>query len=108
MAQIYRMKVGRSAGGIVLRLVESRAARATGDDRMPNDGLGMGPPARAALELVKVGAAIAGFWLQHGTEQLTRSSQMLRRTAAAGSWQERLELQNAFLRDGIARLNEGM
>jgi hypothetical protein len=58
--------------------------------------------------MVKVGSAIAGFWLLHGAEQLALSSRILTRSAGAGNWQERLELQNAFLHHSLARLNVGM
>jgi hypothetical protein len=57
--------------------------------------------------MVKVGSAIAGFWLQRGTAQLAYSIQLWMRLAAADNWQKRLEIQNSFLRDSFTQLNEG-
>ena len=58
--------------------------------------------------MVKVGGAVVGFWFQRGTEQLAHNSQALKKLAAARNWQEALEIQNSFLRDGLSRLNDGM
>ena len=66
------------------------------------------PTTQAALEMVKVGGAVVGFWFQRGTEQLVHTSQTLKKLAAARDWQEALEIQNSFLRDGLSRLNDGM
>ena len=66
------------------------------------------PTTQAALEMVKVGGAVVGFWFQRGTEQLAHNSQTLKKLAAARDWREALEIQNSFLRDGLSRLNDGM
>ena len=95
-----------------LRLVEKTAAPAK--DMVGTsgpDGAKRGlllPTTQAALEMVKVGGAVVGFWFQRGAEQLAHNSQALKKLAAARDWQEALEIQNSFLRDGLSRLNEGM
>ena len=66
------------------------------------------PATQAALEMVKVGGAVAGFWFQRGTEQLAHNTQTLNKLAAARDWREALEIQNSFLCDGLSRLNDGM
>ena len=66
------------------------------------------PTTQAALEMVKVGGAVVGFWFQRGVEQLAHNSQSLKKLAAARDWQEALQIQNSFLGDGLSRLNEGM
>ena len=66
------------------------------------------PAAQAALEMVKVGGAVAGFWFQRGTEQLAHNTQTLNKLAAARDWQEALAIQNSFFCDGLSRLNDGM
>lgn len=66
------------------------------------------PTTQAALEMVKVGGAVVGFWFLRGTEQLAHNSLTLTKLAAARDWQEALEIQESFLRDGLWRLNEGM
>ena len=57
--------------------------------------------------MIKVGGAVVGFWFLRGTEQLAHTSQTLKKLAAARDWQEALEIQNSFLRDGLSRLNDG-
>ena len=66
------------------------------------------PTTQAALEMVKVGGAVVGFWFLRGTEQLAHNSLTLTKLAAARDWQEALRIQNSFLREGLSRLNEGM
>ena len=95
-----------------LYLVEKTAAPAKNmvGPSVPDDakrGLLL-PTTQAALEMVKVGGAVVGFWFQRGTEQLAHNSQSLTKLAAARDWQEALEIQKSFLRDGLSRLNEGM
>ena len=58
--------------------------------------------------MVKVGGAVVGFWFLRGTEQLAHNSLTLTKLAAARDWQEALEIQESFLRDGLWQLNEGM
>ena len=95
-----------------LRLVEKTAA--TAKDMVGtslSDGAQQGlllPATQAALEMVKVGGAVVGFWFQRATEQLAHNSQALKKLAAARNWQEALEIQNSFLCDGFSRLNDGM
>ena len=95
-----------------LHLIEQTAATAKNmvGTAVP-DGAKRGlllPTTQAALEMVKVGGAVVGFWFQRGTEQLVHTSQTLKQLAAARDWQEALEIQNSFLRDGLSQLNDGM
>ena len=91
-------------------------AGATAEDRA-----GTSPPATAkpsvvlpfqaatALEMLKAGgAAMAGFWLQQGNDQLAHQARTVKKLAAAHDWRERLEIQSAFLRDSLSRLNQGV
>ena len=95
-----------------LRLIDKAAA--TVEDRA-----GTSPPATArpsvvlptqaaALEMLKAGGAVAGFWLQQGNDQLAHHARTVKKLAAARDWRERLEIHSAFLRDSLARLNQGV
>jgi hypothetical protein len=69
------------------------------------------PPTQAvgaAFEMLKAGAAVAGFWLQQGNDQLAHQARTLRKLAAARDWRERLEIQSSFLHDSLSRLNQGV
>ncbi len=69
------------------------------------------PPTHAAgatFEMLKAGAAVAGFWLQQGNDQLVHQARTLRKLAAARDWRERLEIQSSFLHDSLSRLNQGV
>ena len=100
------------ARGTTLRLVDKAA---TAEDRA-----GTSPPATAkpivvlpfqaatALEMLKAGGAMAGFWLQQGNDQLAHQARTVKKLAAARDWRERLEIQSAFLHDSLARLNQGV
>ena len=83
-----------------LRLVEKTAATAKDlvGSSIP-DGAKRGsllPTTQAALEMVKVGGAVIGFWLRGGAEQLAYNSQALKKLGAARNWQEALEIQKSF------------
>jgi hypothetical protein len=58
--------------------------------------------------MLKAGAAVAGFWLQQGNDQLAHQARTLRKLAAARDWRERLEIQSSFLHDSLSRLNQGV
>ena len=82
----------------MLYLVEKTAAPAKNmvGPSVPDDakrGLLL-PTTQAALEMVKVGGAVVGFWFQRGVEQLAHNSQSLKKLAAARDWQEALQIQN--------------
>jgi hypothetical protein len=64
-------------------------------------------PAATAFEMLKAGATMAGFWLQQGNDQLAHQARTVKKLAAAHDWRERLEIQSAFLRDSLSRLNQG-
>ena len=73
-----------------LRLIEKTAATAknmVGTSVLDNVTRGLLlPSTQAALEMVKVGGAVVGFWFQRGTEQLAHNSQALKKLAAARNW----------------------
>ena len=71
-------------------------------------GLLRAPPTQAALEMVKVGGAVVGFWFQRGTEQLVHNSQALKKLAAARDWQEALEIRKLLSPRQPLALNEAM
>ena len=100
------------AQGTTLHLTAQEAA--TAEDRA-----GTSPPATAkpsvvlpfqatAFEMLKAGATMAGFWLQQGNDQLAHQARTVKKLAAAHDWRERLEIQGAFLRDSLSRLNQGV
>ncbi|MFL5337143.1 MAG: hypothetical protein ACJ8H8_29190 [Geminicoccaceae bacterium] len=100
------------AQGTTLRLIAKAAA--TAEDRARTSSPATAKPsvvlptqAAAAFEMLKAGATVAGFWLQQGNDQLAHHAQTLRKLAAARNWRERLEIQSSFLRDSLARLNQG-
>ena len=110
MAQNASADAQRTA--TTLRLIEKTAAPAKDTvGTCGPDGYKQGLlllTTQAGLEMIKVGGAVVGFWFLRGTEQLAQNSQVLKKLAAARDWQEALEIQESFLRDGLWRLNEGM
>ena len=112
MAQIAITKTDKAAD--VARDLTDKAG-ATAEDRA-----GTSPPATAkpsvvlpfqaptAFEMLKAGATMAGFWLQQGNDQLGHQARIVKKLAAAHDWRERLEIQSAFLRDSLSRLNQGV
>ena len=95
-----------------LRLVEMTAAAAQDLVNIsPSDGAPQGlllPVTQAALEMIKIGGAVVGFWFEHATAQLAHNSQAVEKLAGARNWQDALKIQNSFLCDGFSRLNDGM
>jgi hypothetical protein len=102
------------AQGTTLRLIAKAAA--TAEDRARTGSPATARPsvvlptqaATAAFEMLKAGAAVAGFWLQQGNDQLAHQARTLRKLAAARDWRERLEIQSSFLHDSLSRLNQGV
>ena len=102
------------AQGTMLRLIAKAAA--TAEDRARTSSPATAKPsvvpptqaAAAAFEMLKAGAAVTGFWLQQGNDQLAHQAQTLRKLAAARNWRERFEIQSSFLRDSLSRLNQGV
>jgi hypothetical protein len=102
------------AQGTTLRLIAKAAA--TAEDRARTGSPATAKPSvvlptqavGAAFEMLKAGAAVAGFWLQQGNDQLAHQARTLRKLAAARDWRERLEIQSSFLHDSLSRLNQGV
>jgi hypothetical protein len=68
----------------------------------------LGLPARAASEMAQASGALARFWLEQVNEQAASNARTLNKLAAARGWQERLEIQSAFVGDSLSRLGEGV
>jgi hypothetical protein len=68
----------------------------------------VGPPTRAAAEMVQASGALARFWLEQVNEQVALNARTLTKLAGARGWRERLEIQSSFVSDSLSRLGEGV
>ena len=62
----------------------------------------------AAAEMIRGNDTLIHFWLEQASRQVFCTAQALRKLATAGSWQESLEIQCAFVSGSFTWLNEGM
>ena len=62
----------------------------------------------AAAEMSQGNDTLVHFWLDQASKQVACTAQTLWKLATARSWQERLEIQSAFVSGSLTWLNEGM
>jgi hypothetical protein len=59
----------------------------------------------ATAEVLEAERALAGLWLELASEQMRQNVEIMGKLAAARAWPEALEVQNAFVRDSLDRMN---
>ena len=80
--------------GTTLRLVQTAAPTAT---KHPASG-------SAAAEMIRGNGTLVHFWLEQASKQVACTAQTLRKLATARSWQERLEIQSAFVSGSLVTI----